>query len=187
MFAFIAFLIGLNLRPILASIGPLFPVLQREAGLSATEFSLLTTLPVAMMGLVALSGPWLLARTGAVRGITVGLSILLFACLFRGFSTSLTGLMCTALAGGASIGMIQALMPALIKKEYAQSASTFMSLFSTGIMAGAALAAATAEPLFTRLDLKPTLAIAGLLALLALLFWLSWARHRQVEKRCLQR
>nr|WP_233473249.1 MFS transporter [Phytobacter diazotrophicus] len=182
MFAFIAFLIGLNLRPILASIGPLFPVLQREAGLSATEFSLLTTLPVAMMGLVALSGPWLLARTGAVRGITVGLSILLFACLFRGFSTSLTGLMCTALAGGASIGMIQALMPALIKKEYAQSASTFMSLFSTGIMAGAALAAATAEPLFTRLDLKPTLAIAGLLALLALLFWLSWARHRQVEK-----
>jgi CP family cyanate transporter-like MFS transporter len=54
--------------------------------------------------------------------------------------------MCTALAGGASIGMIQALMPALIKKEYAQSASTFMSLFSTGIMAGAALAAATAEP-----------------------------------------
>jgi CP family cyanate transporter-like MFS transporter len=172
----------LNLRPILASIGPLFPVLQREAGLSATEFSLLTTLPVAMMGLVALSGPWLLARTGAVRGITVGLSILLFACLFRGFSTSLTGLMCTALAGGASIGMIQALMPALIKKEYAQSASTFMSLFSTGIMAGAALAAATAEPLFTRLDLKPTLAIAGLLALLALIFWLSWARHRQVEK-----
>jgi cyanate permease len=68
------------------------------------------------------------------------------------------------------------------KKEYAQSASTFMSLFSTGIMAGAALAAATAEPLFTRLDLKPTLAIAGLLALLALIFWLSWARHRQVEK-----
>jgi CP family cyanate transporter-like MFS transporter len=31
-------------------------------------------------------------------------------------------------------------------------------------MAGAALAAATAEPLFTRLDLKPTLAIAGLCA-----------------------
>lgn len=182
MFAFIAFLIGLNLRPILASIGPLFPVLQREAGLSATEFSLLTTLPVAMMGLVALSGPCLLARIGAVRGITIGLSILLFACLFRGFSTSLTGLMCTALAGGASIGMIQALMPALIKKEYTQSASTFMSLFSTGIMAGAALAAATAEPLFTRIELKPTLAIAGLLALLGLTFWLSWSRYRQIEK-----
>jgi hypothetical protein len=36
---------------------PLFSVLQREAGLTATQFSLLTTLPVAMMGLAALCGP----------------------------------------------------------------------------------------------------------------------------------
>jgi CP family cyanate transporter-like MFS transporter len=57
LFAVIAFIVGLNLRPILASVGPLFSVLQREVGLSATEFSLLTTLPVAMMGLAALSGP----------------------------------------------------------------------------------------------------------------------------------
>ena len=46
LFAVIAFLIGLNLRPLLAIIGPLFPVLQLQAGLSATTFSLLTTLPV---------------------------------------------------------------------------------------------------------------------------------------------
>ncbi|MGY5957233.1 MFS transporter [Kosakonia sp. BK9b] len=182
MFAFIAFMVGLNLRPILASIGPLFPVLQCDVGLSATEFSLLTTLPVAMMGLVALGGPWLLARTGAVRGITLGLFILLIACVCRGFTTSLTGLMSTALAGGASIGMIQALMPALIKKEYTQSASTCMSLFSTGIMAGAALAAASAEPLFSWFGLTSALAITGLLALLALIFWLTWARHHQREK-----
>lgn len=181
IFAFVAFTVGLNLRPILAAIGPLFPILQREAGLSATEFSLLTTLPVAMMGLAALSGPWLLARIGAVRGITAGLGILLLACSLRGFSASLAGLMMTALAGGASIGMIQALMPALIKKEYAQSAGTLMSLFSTGIMAGAALAAASAEPLFTWLTLQPALAVAGLLALLALIFWFMWVRQRPAE------
>jgi CP family cyanate transporter-like MFS transporter len=63
LFAVIAFIVGLNLRPILASVGPLFSVLQREAGLTATQFSLLTTLPVAMMGLAALCGPWLLARS----------------------------------------------------------------------------------------------------------------------------
>ncbi len=117
LFAIIAFIVGLNLRPILASVGPLFSVLQREAGLTATQFSLLTTLPVAMMGLAALCGPWLLARIGAVRGIMLGLFILLVACSLRGFSTSLTGLMGTALLGGASIGTIQALMPALIKRR----------------------------------------------------------------------
>nr|WP_284000436.1 MFS transporter [Cronobacter malonaticus]MDK1177104.1 MFS transporter [Cronobacter malonaticus] len=182
IFAIIAFIVGLNLRPILASIGPLFTVLQREAGLSATAFSLLTTLPVAMMGVAALSGPWLLANVGAVRGIMAALVILLLACLVRGFTATLTGLMITALAGGTSIGIIQALMPALIKKAYATSASTFMSLFSTGIMAGGAMAAASAEPLFARVGLKPALASAGALALLALVLWFALVRHRQAQE-----
>ncbi|WP_406914976.1 MFS transporter [Enterobacter quasiroggenkampii] len=182
LFAVIAFIVGLNLRPILASVGPLFSVLQREAGLTATQFSLLTTLPVAMMGLAALCGPWLLARVGAVRGIMLGLFILLVACSLRGFSTSLTGLMGTALLGGASIGTIQALMPALIKKAYTQTASTIMSLFSTGIMAGAAVAAASAEPLFSWLSLKPALAMAGVLALLALMLWLPLVKQPQGEQ-----
>ncbi|WP_395299192.1 MFS transporter [Enterobacter quasiroggenkampii] len=178
LFAVIAFIVGLNLRPILASVGPLFSVLQREAGLTATQFSLLTTLPVAMMGLAALCGPWLLARIGAVRGIMLGLFILLVACSLRGFSTSLAGLMGTALLGGASIGTIQALMPALIKKAYMQTASTIMSLFSTGIMAGAAVA----EPLFSWLSLKPALAMAGVLALLALMLWLPLVKQPQGEQ-----
>lgn len=182
LFAVIAFIVGLNLRPILASVGPLFSVLQGEAGLTATQFSLLTTLPVAMMGLAALCGPWLLARIGAVRGIMLGLFILLVACSLRGFSTSLTGLMGTALLGGASIGTIQALMPALIKKAYTQTASTIMSLFSTGIMAGAAVAAASAEPLFSWLRLKPALAMAGVLALLALMLWLPLVKQPQGEQ-----
>ncbi len=182
LFAIIAFIVGLNLRPILASVGPLFSVLQREAGLTAMQFSLLTTLPVAMMGLAALCGPWLLARVGAVRGILFGLFILLVACSLRGFSTSLTGLMGTALLGGASIGTIQALMPALIKKAYTQTASTIMSLFSTGIMAGAAVAAASAEPLFSWLTLKPALAMAGVLALLALMLWLPLVKQPQGEQ-----
>ncbi|KHO34920.1 MFS transporter [Enterobacter sp. FB] len=182
LFAIIAFIVGLNLRPILASVGPLFSVLQREAGLTATQFSLLTTLPVAMMGLAALCGPWLLARAGAVRGIMLGLFILLVACSLRGFSTSLTGLMGTALLAGASIGTIQALMPALIKKAYTQTASTIMSLFSTGIMAGAAVAAASAEPLFSWLTLKPALAMAGVLALLALMLWLPLVKQPQGEQ-----
>lgn len=182
LFAIITFIVGLNLRPILASVGPLFSVLQREAGLTATQFSLLTTLPVAMMGLAALCGPWLLARVGAVRGIMLGLFILLVACSLRGFSTSLTGLMGTALLGGASIGTIQALMPALIKKAYTQTASTIMSLFSTGIMAGAAVAAASAEPLFSWLTLKPALAMAGVLALLALMLWLPLVKQPQGEQ-----
>ncbi|MGC0834823.1 MFS transporter, partial [Pantoea agglomerans] len=76
--------LGLHLRPRLAIIGPLFPVVQLQAGLSSTTFSLLTTRPVAMMGLAALSGPWLIARSGPVKGIAAGVRCLTFACLWRG-------------------------------------------------------------------------------------------------------
>jgi len=173
IFAPFAFLVGLNLRPLLAIIGPLFPALQQQAGLSATTFSLLTTLPVAMMGLAALAGPWLLKRSGAARGIAAGLICLAIASLWRGFSLSPLSLMLTALAGGAGIGVIQALMPALIRQRYLNAAPTLMALFSTGIMAGAALMAAGADPLFSLLGLPAALATAGGLALITLLVWRS--------------
>lgn len=177
LFAVIAFLIGLNLRPMLAIIGPLFPVLQLQAGLSATTFSLLTTLPVAMMGLAALSGPWLIARIGPVKGIAAGLLCLTFACLWRGVTLTPSQLLLTALAGGAGIGVIQALMPALIRQRFAEAAATLMALFSTGIMAGAALTAAGADPLFSWLGLQPALALSGGLTLVTLLIWLTLVRR----------
>jgi cyanate permease len=123
------------------------------------------------MGLVALCGPWLLAGVGAVRGIARAF-ILLFACLFRGFSTSLTGLMCTALAGGASIGMIQALMPALIKKN-TRNRPARLCLCSARHYGRCGAGCRHRRAFVYPADLKPTLAIAGLLALLALIFWLS--------------
>lgn len=181
IFAFIAFIVGLNLRPILAATGPLLPVLQREMGLSATGFSLLTTLPVAMMGVAALSGPALLKYVGATRGIALGLAILAAACLLRNFNAAVGGLIITALIGGAGIGLIQALMPALIKTRYTHAAGTLMSLFTTGIMAGAALAAASAEPIFSLIGLLPTLAAAGGLALVTLLIWLLRVKQPSVN------
>ncbi|WP_370513531.1 MFS transporter [Pantoea sp. M_4] len=177
LFAAIAFLVGLNLRPMLAIIGPLFPVLQQQTGLSATVFSLLTTLPVAMMGLAALSGPWLIARFGPVTATAAGLLCLMVACLWRGLNLTSAQLILTALAGGAGIGIIQAMMPALIRQRYADAAATLMALFSTGIMAGAALMAASAEPLFVLMGLQPALAISGVLALVTLLIWLITVRR----------
>lgn len=49
-------LIGLNMRPLLTSIGPLLPTLRQATGLSFGGAALLTTLPVLMMGLMALAG-----------------------------------------------------------------------------------------------------------------------------------
>lgn len=172
MFALLVFIIALNLRPIMAAMGPLFPLLQRDAQLSATQLSLLTTLPVIMMGLAALAGPLLLRTLGEVRGIALGLLLLALTCVARGIDQSSTLLLVSALVAGTGIGLIQALMPALIKRHFAASAGTLMALFTTGIMAGAAIAAATAAPLADAHSLGFTLALPVIPAIIAVLLWL---------------
>jgi CP family cyanate transporter-like MFS transporter len=176
MFALLVFAVALNLRPIMAAMGPLFPLLQRDAQLSATQLSLLTTLPVIMMGLAALAGPLLLRRLGEVRGIALGLVLLVLASVARGFDQSSTLLIISALVAGCGIGLIQALMPARIKRHFGAKAGTLMALFTTGIMAGAAVAAASAAPLANAQGLAVTLAIPVLPAVLALLLWLQRSR-----------
>ncbi|WP_370463611.1 MFS transporter [Pantoea sp. B9002] len=176
MFALLVFVIALNLRPIMAAMGPLFPLLQRDAQLSATQLSLLTTLPVIMMGLAALAGPLLLRRLGEVRGIAAGLLLLALASVARGFDQSATALIISALVAGCGIGLIQALMPAQIKRHFGAKAGTLMALFTTGIMAGAAIAAASAAPLANTQGLALTLAIPVVPALIALLLWLTFSR-----------
>lgn len=44
-------LIGINMRPLLTSIGPLLPQLQQASGMGFTLVSLLTAIPVIAMGL----------------------------------------------------------------------------------------------------------------------------------------
>lgn len=173
MFALLVFIIALNLRPIMAAMGPLFPLLQREAQLNATQLSLLTTLPVIMMGLAALAGPLLLRQLGEVRGIAAGLVLLALASVARGFDQSAGALIISALVAGGGIGLIQALMPAQIKRHFGEKAGTLMALFTTGIMAGAAIAAASAAPLANTQGLALTLAIPVVPAVLALLLWLK--------------
>ncbi len=106
LFALLVFVMALNLRPVMAAIGPLFLQLQHDAGLSSTQLSLLTTLPVIMMGLPALAGPLLLRRLGETRGIAAGLIVLVLAGGARGVDHRAAMLTASALLAGIGIGLI---------------------------------------------------------------------------------
>ncbi|MDD0976533.1 MFS transporter [Pseudomonas fontis] len=164
-------LVGLNLRPILAAIGPLLAEIQQATGLSSGGTGLLTTLPVVAMGICALSGAWLQRTLGETRGIGLGVLIIALACGLRWVFHDTWGLILTAGIGGAGIALVQALMPAYIKGHYPQRAGQLMGMFTTGIMGGAAIAAASAYPLAQGSGWSATLALAALPALLGVLVW----------------
>ncbi|MTD26746.1 MFS transporter [Erwinia sorbitola] len=164
-------LLGLNLRPVLALPGPLLASIQHDTSLSSSAAGLLSMLPVMAMGLCALAGGYLQRWPGTFRGVLLGALIIAAACMVRGIWWQPAGLIATALLAGIGIALVQALLPGWIKQHYPQQSSRLMGLYTTAIMGGAALAAASAAPLATAAGWQNTLALWSLPALLAAVLW----------------
>ena len=133
--------LGLNLRPLLSSISPLLLEIRHDTGMSFQSSAWLTSLPVICMGLVALLGVRLQAGLGERRGVALGLSMILGACLWRLSADQAETLMATALLGGVGVALIQVLVPALIKRQFAQRVALALGVYSASLMAGGGLAA----------------------------------------------
>ncbi len=133
--------LGLNLRPILSSISPLLMQIRGDTGMSFQSSAWLTSLPVICMGLVALLGVRIEARLGERRGVALGLLMILGACLWRLLGHQAEVLLITALLGGAGVALIQALVPALIKRQFQGQVALALGVYSASLMGGGGLAA----------------------------------------------
>lgn len=176
------FALALNLRPAMAAVGPLLDLIEGATGMDSTAASLLTTLPVAMIGLGALSIRPLRRRLGERRGILLGALLIGGACLARAVLQDAAGLIASAAVVGVGVALIQALAPVVIKRAFPTRFGTVMAVYTTGIMGGAAVAAATAAGLAEAVGWAWTLALWGLPAFVAAVVWLIAARDPAAEE-----
>ncbi|OLF56441.1 CynX/NimT family MFS transporter [Pseudomonas chlororaphis] len=164
--------LGLNLRPLLSSISPLLMEIREATGMSFQSSAWLTSLPVVCMGLVALLGVRLEARLGERRGIALGLAMIFCACLARLLCDRADALLATALFGGAGVALIQALVPALIKRQFQHRVALAMGIYSASLMGGGGLAALLSPRVATHFaHWQAGLGVWLLPALAALLLW----------------
>lgn len=169
-------LVGLNLRPSMAAVGPLLSAIRGDIALSFSVASLLTMLPVMAMGLAMFFAMGISQRLGEQRTVLTSLAIIGLATVARLFVDSAAELIVSAVLAGFGIALIQALMPALIKSRFPDNVALCMGLYVTSIMGGAAIAASFAPLVMSRTgSWRVGLAIWAGLALLALLFW--WAQR----------
>ncbi|MCK9535470.1 MAG: MFS transporter [Pseudomonas sp.] len=145
-FIILMILVGLNLRPALSSLAPLLPRIESEGELSVLTLSLLTTLPVLCLGLFAPCAPWLARRLGIERSLALGLIILSAGLALRGLSSATT-LFTGTLMIGAAIGILGTLLPALVKRELADSADLMTGVYTMALCLGGALGAGLSIPL----------------------------------------
>lgn len=171
-------LTGINMRPLLTSIGPLLPDIRAASGMSYTLAALLTALPVIAMGVLALAAGWVDRYIGQKRSIALSLLIIAAGALLREIAPNSGLLLTSALAGGIGIGIIQAAIPAVIKHLFPRRTPLVMGLWSAALMGGGGLGAAFTPWLASHSAAwHDALAWWALPALLALLSWLAICRQ----------
>lgn len=165
-------LIGLNMRPLLTSVGPLLPQLQQATGISFGIASLLTALPVVAMGIMALTGGWMGKYFNERNSVALSLLMIAIGALLRESAPRSSLLLSSALLGGIGIGMIQTIMPTIIKRLFSQRMPQVIGLWSATLMGGGGLGAALTPWLAQHSYLwYHALAWWGLLAIIALIGW----------------
>ncbi len=165
-------LIAFNLRPVFSSASTLLPEIRDTLGLSALGASILTTLPVACLGLFSPLAPRMSQWLGTER--TLFVAILLLACgtALRGVPSVPLLFLGTTLAG-ACIAVGNVLLPGLVKRDFPDRAALMTGCYTMALCAGAASAAGLTLPVKQTLGLSlgGALAVWALPALLASLLW----------------
>jgi CP family cyanate transporter-like MFS transporter len=139
--------IAMALRPGIASIGPVLPLISREFALSHTMASLLTTIPTLLMGLLALPTPWLARRLGKNELLLGSLVLLFISMAARSFVSDVTLLLLTTVGVGAGIAISGTLFAGIIKARFPTNVAMMMSIYTTALAGSTTISAAATGPI----------------------------------------
>ncbi len=170
---------ALNLRLVLASLSPVLTEVIRDTGISSAAASVLTTAPVLCLGIFGLSAPALAQRYGVERTIAGLLLVLAAGTALRGI-VSFPALLAGSILGGAGIGMVGALIPGVVKRDFPGHVGLMMGVYTTSLCISAAAGAGLTVPLERGLggDWTAALAIWAFPAIVAAAMWLPLLRRR---------
>lgn len=139
-------LVAFNLRPAVAAVSPVLPMIRSAEGLSTAEAGLLTSLPLVCFGVLAFAAPRVLRRHGP--------GTVLLACLVGlggGIALrsvpSVGALFGGTLVLGAAIGTCNALMPVVLKDDFPRGVALMTGLYTAVLTLGPSVAGGTTIPL----------------------------------------
>jgi CP family cyanate transporter-like MFS transporter len=138
-------LLAANLRPALASVGPVLDRIGAADQLSGAELALLIALPVLCFALLAPMAPVMVVRLGLERTIAVALVVVLVGMLAR-VGPGVAALMAGTIVAGAGIAVCNVLLPVLVKRTFPHRVGLVTGAYTTMINVSAATAAAATAP-----------------------------------------
>lgn len=186
--------IAMALRPGIASIGPVLPLISREFSLSHATASLLTTIPTLLMGLLALPTPWLARRFGRNGVLLASLVLLFVSMVARALVSDVEMLLITTAGVGSGIAISGTLFAGIIKARFPTKVAMMMSIYATALAGSTTISAATTGPIaaFAHANgsngwrvgtgIWSPVALIAIFAALAILVWERRERARATAK-----
>ena len=170
------FLAALALRPQLLAIGPLLPAIRADLDIAYAVAGLLGTIPVLCMGLLAPTGPRLVARIGTRTALGLCLGGIVTFGLVRSAAPEALTILAATTAIGISVGAAGAIPSIFVKLRTPSLPVLGTGAYAGGIVAGSTIAAALAVPLAgPSADWRFALLVISLASLVPLISWLVLA------------
>lgn len=176
--------VAANLRPAVASVGPVLSDIRAGLHLSAATAAVLTAAPVLCFGAVAGAGPWLARRIGMDRAVALVLGGILAGLLLR-IGPDVTTLFAGSVLAASAIAAANVLLPSLIKEDFPKRTGLMMGLYTTALTGSAAAASGLTVPLGHAIGhgWRGALGIWAVPAALAGLLWLPRLHGAQAHTR----
>lgn len=174
-------LVAFNLRPALASVGPLVGAIRADTGLSNVMLGLLTTLPLLAFGVVSMFTS-LFTRKWGIESTLAGALVLLTLGTFLRVFTPAAALFGGTVLIGVGIAFGNVLLPSLIKRDFPEKSGLMTSLYSSMLGLGATVGAGVSIPLANEVGWRWSLAAWAVPAALALMIWLPQLKFRTIPK-----
>ncbi|MDQ0091119.1 CP family cyanate transporter-like MFS transporter [Paenibacillus anaericanus] len=173
-------LIAANLRAPLTSVGPLIETIRADLSISNTLAGLITTIPLIAFALLSPLAPKLARRFGMSPVLFGALVLLIIGIVIRS-AWNIGSLLIGTFILGLAISICNVLMPSLIKAKYPLKIGIMIGVFSVAMNLSGAIASGISVPFANQMGLgwKGSLGIWGILAFVALLFWIPQLRGQQ--------
>lgn len=171
-------LVAVNLRPALASVGPLVGDIRLSTGLTNSMVGLLTTLPLVAFGIISMLTPLFTRRFGMGGTLLGAMALLTFGAAIRAIDW-LPALFTGTVLIGIAIAFGNVLLPSLAKRKFADHSGWITSLYSGAMGLGASLAAGLSVPLADHLELgwRGALGFWAIPASMAFVLWIPQLRR----------
>ena len=182
-------LIGLNLRPTITGIGPLLPQISADLGTTEAALGALAAVPLIAFAVVSPLAHGLSERFGMGRTALWSLLILGVGTVVRSLPGFAANLWVGTVLIGASIAIVNVLMPAVIKRDFSGHVPAMTAALTACLSGMGAVASGVVVPIShievggSPLGWRGALLLTGALLPFAIVAWvLSMRRQPRHEK-----